>query len=303
VTEVERRFGARPVDPIVESKVFNAARRTVTLLVEAGPDCAFWQIYRHEDCLLREHGQGGRAAVIQKLEASRAQTDVRFLAVVDADFDRLPGALGLAESPDVILTDGHDLETTLLGTPALEKMVRHAKGATNADDEARWRESTRSRLFRHGRGMGGLRWLKVRARLESLAFKKPGRGSTKGQIEPFGRYDDCVDADWLPSLARAVHAVLNYSQAQALAGERDLVAEVQALPAVDDAQLCNGHDLLGFLGVYLAPGNRAVAREEDLHGDLVLATERAWVAQTRMWASIRAWERAHPGFRVLTDDP
>ena len=98
-------------------------------------------------------------------------------------------------------------------------------------------------------------------------------------------------------------AVVGYSQAQGLAASRDLVSEVQALPAADDAQLCNGHDLLGFLGVYLATGNRAVAREEDIHGALVLAVERTWIMQTRMWSKIRAWEQAHPGFRALDDDP
>jgi hypothetical protein len=29
------------------------------------------------------------------------------------------------------------------------------------------------------------------------------------------------------------------------------------------------------------------------------ACERSWLAETKMWQGIEAWEHAHPGFRVL----
>jgi hypothetical protein len=302
VTNVERHFGVRPVGPLVESKIFNAARKTVTLLVEAGPDRAFWEIYRHNDCKVREHGQGGRAAVIRKLVEARSQADARFIAVVDADFDRLPGSKGIEDADDLVLTDGHDLETTLLGTPALEKIVRYSKGETNEADELRWNESTRSRLFRHGLGLGRLRWLKVRERIEELVFNKAGRGSGKGSVERFADYRECVDPDWSPSVPRVIRAVVNYSQAQRLASTRDLEGELNELPTANDKQICNGHDLLGLLGVYLADGNRSASDPEELNRRLSNAVERAWISQTDMWQKLRAWERANDGFRVLNDE-
>lgn len=284
----ERLGGRRPGER-VESRLFNAARPTVTLLVESGYDERFWRMYRHESCLIRSQGQGGREAALKKLDLG-GDPAVKLLALLDADLDRVEDHL--QQRPDVIWTDGHDLETTLLGLPVLEKLVRqHVDPEKLRRSEQAWGETLRARLFAHAIGMGRLRWFKQRERLDALVFRKGDRR--------FEGYKDCAGDDWAPSLRRVVNAVIRFSQAQPLMS-RDLPAEIAALPEAAADQVCNGHDLLGLLHAWLRHEVKAIEISVDELGErLLLACERTWLEQTRMWRAILDWEAANPGFSVL----
>lgn len=289
-------FGAPP-PPIAESKLFNAARRTVTLLVEAGVDQRFWRMHCGRDCHVREQGQGGREAALKELRRAREHEDAVLLAVLDADLDRVEDRL-LAD-PDVVWTDAHDLETTLLVLPTLEKLVAQRVDAGKlADLERAWGESLRARLFRHAEGVGRLRWLKQREELRELLFKK-SRGTR--ELLYFDKYAECVDRDWSPSLTRVIMALTDYSSAHHLR-KRDLAGACAALPAADPAQICNGHDLVGFLGAWLRETTKQPHRDEHLTESLAGYCERAWLMTTAMWRAIQDWEQRHPGFQVLKTD-
>ena len=56
--------------------------------------------------------------ILEILEKSNFQ---RVLAIVDADFDRLENLAN--KRPNLLPTDTHDLETMLIKSPALEKVV------------------------------------------------------------------------------------------------------------------------------------------------------------------------------------
>jgi hypothetical protein len=286
--------------PRTESRFFNAARRTVSLLVEAGIDARFWRIHCARDCHVRHHDQGGRDAVLRALDQARGDPEAVLLAVLDADLDRLEGRL--EDRDDVIWTDAHDLETTLFTTPALEKLANfHLDPDKLQAAEQRWRETFRVRLFRHAAGFGRLRWLKSRSRdeLDLLVFKK----TSKRQLSYFDRYSECAAADWTPDLKIAIRKIIDYSSAHSLL-ERDLAAECEALPAADLHQLCNGHDLLGLLAAGLAAlGSGNKPKADALAEALATACERAWLLTTAMWRAIESWERAHPGYPVLRQDP
>lgn len=291
------QWGVPPPSPTTESKFFNAARRTVTLLVEAGVDQRFWRMHCDRDCHIRHNGQGGREAVLAELERARAHPDAVLLAVLDADLDRIENRL--PSNPDVVWTDAHDLETTLFGLPALDKLVaQQVDPEKHSSQRATWgSEDLRQRLFRHAEGIGRLRWLKQRARIDELVFKKK-----KGTIIVlFDRYDKCADKNWSPSLTNTITAILDYSNAQHL-HKRNLVAECAALGEADCAQLCNGHDLVGFLAAWLKSMGRSYT-EEALTEALAGYCERDWLKSTQMWHGIRAWEAKHPGFRVLIEEP
>lgn len=285
---VWEELGVAPPDPVVENKLFRDGRRVVTLLVESGYDRRFWEMHTAPDCLVRDQGQGGRQTALDRLARAAHHAETAIVAVLDADLDRAEGRL--QERPDVVWTDAHDLETTLLGLPALEKLARHALGGDEgmAEREKAWGEPLRARLFAHGLHLGRLRWLKARGDV-TLVFKKPGKGSRKGDVVRFGKYDACVGDNWAPSWSRAARAIANYGGVRVdLDGWERLAA---GLPDADAAQVCNGHDLVGFLGVLFG--------RKDVDGALLLVTERAWLETTAMWAQLRAWEVAHPGFAVV----
>lgn len=285
-------WGVPPPSPVTESKFFNAARKTVTLLVEAGVDQRFWRMHCDSSCHVRHHGQGGREAVLEVLGIGSEHDDSVLLAVLDADLDRVEGRLMV--EPDVVWTDAHDLETTLLQLPTLEKLVAQRVGPDKlADQEAKWEgERFRARLFRHAEGVGRLRWLKHREGLDALIFKK----TKKGDVVYFDNYAECVERDWSPSLAKVITALRNFSGADSLRG-RDLAGESAALPAAELDQICNGHDLVGFLVAWLKPWHKFTAAE--LADTLAGLCERSWLVTTAMWQAIEKWEAAHPGFRVL----
>lgn len=123
-------WGVPEPSPTTESKMFNAARKTVSLLVESGVDRGFWSIYIHDQCLVRDMGQGGREAALTYLDEAKGK-DAVLIAVLDADLDRILGRLAVRD--DVIWTDAHDLETTLMSEAVVDKLVR---SATRNSDKA-----------------------------------------------------------------------------------------------------------------------------------------------------------------------
>jgi hypothetical protein len=283
-------WGVDPPPPTTESKFFNAARRIVTLLVEGGFDQRFWRMHCARDC--RVTPKRGRQAVLAELDRAKGHPDAVLLGVLDADLDRVEDRLVIRD--DVIWTDAHDLEGTLIALPALGKLIAQLVDPEKlVEDEARWTESIQVRLFRHGAEMGRLRWLVQREDLAALVFKK----KSKRELNLFDRYERCVDADWSPSLGKIIEQLINYSSAHHLLSQ-DLVDQCEALAEADPAQLCNGHDLIGFLRVSPQIGKRSLVAE-DLADRLAGACERHWLASTRMWQGIESWEQAHPGFHVL----
>lgn len=295
---VHEQFGVGQPGPLVESKLFNAGRPTVTLLVEAGFDERFWRMHVAHSCIVRHQEQGGRAAAIAKLDQAPAHPDAVLLAVLDADLDRLEGRL--QERADVVWTDAHDLEATLVFLPSLEKLVRMKVGPTRLSAaEKAWGEPIRDRLVRHACGMGRLRWHKQRASVNDIVFAKVGKGKDKGLLLRFDKYQNCFADDWSPSIRHLVEAIVSYSNAQSLS-KADLVAGVEGLPVDAPAQVCNGHDLLGFLRAWLRlEVGSDVGNVDQLANEIALACERTWLEPTSMWAGIRAWESRHSGHRVL----
>ena len=277
-------WGVAPPSPITESKIFNAARRTVTLLVEGGLDLRFWRMHVARACLVR--AEGGWPNVLGKLDAAAQHTDAILLGVLDADFRRLEGKL--PSRPDVVWTDAHDLEGTLFATPALDKLLDQLTTG--------WGQSPRNQTYRHAAEMGRLRWLVHQNADLELVFKK----NPKGDLKLFEKYDNCVDDDWSPSLSSIIRAIIDYTPAQHL-NAAEIEERCLALADADPHQLCNGHDLIGFLRVW-PPIKKAKLKPDDLADRLAGACERRWLTTTSMWRDIEAWERLHPGFQVLRSD-
>lgn len=286
-----------PPPPVAaENVVFNTARATVTLVVEAGVDQRFWRMHTlPKACLVHQLGQGGRPAALKKIADEAKNPNSRILGVLDADLDRLEGTL--PASLNVIWTDACDLEATLLAAPVLEKLVAIYAPDKLQAAEARWQESLRERLMTHATQMGRLRWLKRRQSAdEALAQLKLRKANAKRP-----NYSACVDADWAPSLAKTVQQVIDFNNAKWLSVD-ELVEACAALPDATPTEICNGHDLIG----YLVAGLRAVfklnkkeATAERLEERLLDGYERRWLKTTQMWQGIRAWEAAHPGYTVL----
>ncbi len=213
------------------------------------------------------------------------------LGIVDADRWRVSGEL--PRSDNVLVTDGCDLESMLLHSPALDKVLAELGSEKKIERfESELGTSVREHLADFARPLGALRHISEREdlglRFQSLAVSK------------------FVDRE-LRELDRAklVRAVKNKSQLPGL-DEDWLLGELDRIVAdgdISSRDLSNGHDMVKLLswGLRRALGSRREGEvsAEVLERDLRLAYEREYFRASELSAAIRDWERRNPPFAVL----
>jgi hypothetical protein len=212
------------------------------------------------------------------------------LAIVDADFDVLEGKLPATQN--LLFTDTHDLETMMLQSPALEKVL-----SEHASEKKIAAFDVRTVLIECGKPIGYLRWLALR---EGLSMKFEGL-----------TYEKFVDKERLKIDAlrlirlvqsRSYDARLDKSQGQHLT-DNDIHDKIRQLmkDSHDPWHICCGHDLVCILscGLRKAIGTKSL-EPDDLEKDLRLAFELSHFCATRLYASIRAWEKINEPFVILS---
>ena len=229
---------------------------------------------------------GGKLAVVGGIERLDAQHFRGALGVCDDDCASLDG--NQPTSPNLVVTESHDLDTLLVRSPALERLLAEYGDKDAIQQLERARGPVRDNLARLALPFGRLRWLSTREKL-GLDFKP---------LTPF-RF---IEPDWsfdAAALTLAAGTRLNISPP-------DLEARIAALPTVDPWLLCQGHDLLAILARGLSRGGALGSRNP---GNAVIgSTLRAsldsapWLASV-LAISIRGWESANAPFKVLAREP
>ncbi|RFP61788.1 MAG: DUF4435 domain-containing protein [Limnothrix sp. CACIAM 69d] len=262
------------------------------LLIEGNSDRTFYERFIDDkECqIVVTSGKSRAISILKILEGFSFQGVV---AIVDADFDRLENFV--STSPNLIQTDTHDLETMLLISPALEKVIREF--GIRSDDESSRQKMTdfsntiRTKLLDCGIPIGYLRWISLQ---ESLDLTFDG-------IE-FAKF---IDGKTLQiCLRNLIREVKNKSQAHLLQTE-DLQTEIenQRDDSHDPWQVCCGHDLVQILSLGLrqlaSKKNKSEVKPDDLERSLRLAYEGVFFYQTQLYTKICLWESNNPTFRVL----
>ena len=224
-------------------------------------------------------------AVLEILEKSSFQG---ILAIVDADFDRLETSAH--NSANLLRTDTHDLETMLLKSFALDKVIAEFG---SEDKINKFGRDVRTALLEAGMSLGYLLWISQSEKL-NLAFEDI----------TFSRFIDeqTLQIDEL----KMIQEVKNKSQAFSLKSE-DIQQRltIQKSSSHDPWQVCCGHDLVEILslGLRKAIGSNKTTDVEpnSLERNLRLAYEEAYFRKTQLYLDIRAWERNNQPFKVLRD--
>lgn len=206
------------------------------------------------------------------------------LAVVDADFDCLEN--NLPESPNILLTDDHDLEMMMLKTPALEKIIKE-RGSEEKVNEKDIRET----LLKIGQEIGYLRWVSQKYNL-SLRFENLdlGRFIKKDTLSI-----DCSEL---------IKAIKNHSQKPLLV-DNDILEKMRELRnnEHDPWQVCCGHDIMEILSLALCRAwgtcKPTDVKAENLERDLRLAYERSYFYQTQLYCLIQNWQNTNFPYQVL----
>jgi hypothetical protein len=271
------------------------------LLVEGRSDETFYKNFvDRSTCRLRVTGGKQRAIdILQILDNETTLNSSRFagvLAIVDADFDRLDSLPH--QSPNLLRTDTHDLETMILQSPALDKLL----AIFASDDKLKeFRRDVRTALLEAGMSIGYFLWL---SKSENLNLTFDGI-----------KFKEFIDDKTLQiNELKLINEVKNKSQPAVKSALSD-PSEIQKRIAAkkkddhDPWQVCRGHDLVEILSIGLRKAlgsNKAIdvearsdERKNTLENQLVLAYEAAYFLKTHLYQEILAWESSNQPFKVL----
>jgi hypothetical protein len=212
------------------------------------------------------------------------------LAIADADFARLEGQP--PHSPNLVWTDTHDLETMLLASPALDRLLSERGDEDKLADFMRSAGSdVRAMLLKLGTSVGYLRWLSQREAMSLFFDDLP--------------FDEFLNEKTLALNEGALLRVLQSRSRKGVLIEADIRAKIALLKSVehDPWQVCCGHDLVSVVSIALlrvfGANKEADVKPGRLEESLRLAFTAADFKGTRLWTAIRAWEDQNPPFLVL----
>lgn len=255
------------------------------LLVEGSSDKLFYDRFIDRK-ICNIVVQSGKARVIEVLELLQKSNFHGVLAIVDADFDWLEGFLD--DNPDLFRTDLHDLETMLINSPALDKIIAEF----GSDDKiTRFGEDIRTVILENGVIVGYLRWISKIDDGLNLTFN----GIT---------FSSFIDEKTMKiDQSKLIQEVVNKSQAHSL-NNKDLQQRINSQKDEnhDPCQVCCGHDLVEILslGFRKAIGSYqpSEVKPDILERSLRLAYEEVYFYETNLCLSIRSWENDNQPFKV-----
>jgi len=213
------------------------------------------------------------------------------LAIVDSDFWRLEGTRPPGDN--VLATDTHDLETMIISSESLDVVLAEF-GSPNK--LSRLDGDIRGVLLDAAKPIGYIRWISGSTRDNlSLRFKNL---SFEAVIET---RDDTVTTN----IDILIREVRSHSRS-AHFSTREMKTRIGRLiddDAYDPWQVCRGHDMVHILTIALREvfGNRhaRTISYDQVDRILRIAYGIAQFSRTRLYASIRAWEKQNGDYRVL----
>jgi len=254
--------------------------RASALLVEGSKDVRVYRNFTDEhacDVVPSE----GRKNALGALALLRKSGESGVLVITDADFSVLFGTQ--INDPDVVVTDGHDLECMLVQSPALTKLLIEYDLAPSqfAPDLA-------VSLAMAVQPLGYLRLAAFKFRLQ-LDFKAIDfRVFTTPGLTPG------LDANALVN-----EVVQKNRPCGRTAAELQRMMSHLVNAAHDPWVVACGHDITALLALLLS---RVVKREvppSTVERQMRLSYEAAHFKSTRLYAHIQGWEQRNPFYRIL----
>lgn len=262
------------------------------LLVEGSSDKIFYERFiNNKDCeLVSISGKpSSKLRVIGVLDILENSNFQGALAIVDADFDRLETLSHY--SPNLLRTDTHDLETMLLKSFALDKVIAEFG---SEEKIIRLGRDVRTVLLEAGVLVGYMLWI---SQCDQLNLTFDGITFSKFIDEQTMQIDEL----------KLIQEVKNKSQTFSLKNE-DIQQRIknQKSSSHDPWQVCCGHHLVEILSLGLRKAigtNQAVVVEpSSLERNLRLAYEEIYFRETKLYLDIRVWETNNQPFKVLRND-
>jgi len=255
------------------------------IIVEGDEDARFYECF-FDKSQCRAVPADGIENVISVLEILEKHHFIGLVAIVDADFCR-PECVQPSSS-NLIFTDTHDLETMLLASPALDKVLQIFGSSKKL---AALPKDARALLIESGLPLGYLRWASLKfglfLRFEDLRFKRFVDAKTLA-IDP-------------PHL---IHQVCAHSQRPDLdVDDIQYMMDLLKDPAHNPWEICCGPDLVSILsiglGKMLGSHNTGEIHPSKINKSLRLAYEKKHFQCTSLYSAIKQWQQRNRPFRLL----
>jgi hypothetical protein len=271
--------------------------RGTFLLVEGDADCRFFSTFVDlTKCkIVPAHGKANVLDTIKELETRNI---AGILGIVDADFWIIEGIR--APTQNVLITETHDLESIMLLSGALEKVVREYVPGTQMDTVTAISDELRGEVVHIGLPLGYVRWVSWREGYD-LKFD---------ELE----FSNFVDSRAALDLSKLLQEIRSCTNKRGLPSDQQIRQKIALLEQSnsDPWHICQGHDLVALIKFALPPILRkrfgsdiAKNAERRLHRDQVERELRqAFGAEhfkiTQLWNAICNWELLNGPFLVLS---
>lgn len=226
------------------------------IIVEGGTDSRLHQRFVNaEKCqFIPANGKEKTLGVLQILDEDKF---VGALAIVDADFWRIEDEI--VHSPNLFITDSHDIETMMLASPALDKiLVEWGSENKIGNFVQQYEKDVRQILLDIGQPIGYLRLVSIRKNLslkfEGIQFSKfIDRDAAQADHDP---WDVCSGHDLI--------CILSFSLVRTLGSNQDQDVKPELLEKI-----------------------------------LRVAYEYSYFVETKLYESLNHWEISNPSFPIL----
>ncbi len=274
-----------PVELANEIRMLNSQHSGAILLVEGRDDRLFMERFTNRDACIIVPTRG-KDNVLETIAILDAANVPGVLGMVDADLERVLG--GFSDSANIVMPEYHDLETMLMCSPALERVLVEY--------------GSRTRIENFGEDV-------LEAMIERALL--PGYLRLLSQQEQLGLKFQCMSySSWIDhrtlssSIPRLIQHIKNRSQRPELSSdelENELIgASSQEL---DRREICNGDDLVGVLSValrrVLGDPRSGAPNSEVLRRSLRLAYTEDDLKNSYLGQAIQEWESEQTHYTIL----
>ncbi|MFX0073393.1 MAG: DUF4435 domain-containing protein [Candidatus Hermodarchaeota archaeon] len=274
------------------------------LIVEGICDISFFKKICSKKCDIRQaNGKENVIEVVMTLE----QEDCKILGIIDSDFWNLENII--SNSPNLLVTDFHDIEIMMIETQAFNSvLIEFGNSEKISEIEQIHDLSLKEILYNECKKIGYTRlFAKKNSDFEELNLKRL-------KFDNFFDYNNfTINED------RLIQTVLNNTDNWTLLKTnldviyatnidvdfiKDLIHQLHD-PYIDLRQLCRGHDLTKILIIGLImnfgqirnpnfPSNRRA-----LESNLRIGYNKNDFHQTKLYLSIKNWENNNNGYLIL----
>lgn len=261
------------------------------VIVEGKTDFHFFDKFIKKDNCCIEIAFGNEN-VIDVISILKSRGLYNRFGIIDSDFRALDG--NLATDNDILHTDFHDIEITIINSKSFETVLKNYVQENKLNSEYIDYDGFKSHLLEITKHLGYLKWLNSKKKL-GLIFKP---SSVNGKHIDYSNFI-CPNKLIFLGYDKLVDTVLNYcnGKVKISINKDDLLQELNSfIKDCDLNHLCNGHDIMHIISLSLRKNisnqNAKDVTVEQLLKEFLLSYEARYFTSTYLYRKIKNWEQS-----------